>query len=491
MVALPSCLGVSATFVTTVRRKLGVPPENSKLICSDCERLTMSKSLKSGSSTFETGALEATVTVILRFTLPSRATSSASVEAETWMSSAARAAVAQRAARSTRLPILLDIALPLPLLPGESPDLQVLLARLQRVEEALRLAPVEGFVGLLSGPPRLSVLRRFPIRLLLGGRALLLALVPLRVLILLLSVLRRLRFLVLLLFSGLRRLVVLRLTALLLRLPVVLALLFLLLLLVGTAHGLLLLFVALLLFQEKLEVDLRVAVGRVEGKGLRVGVHCLLGLARLLECITKVVRGKRLHRGVPLLQRLRRIGERARCGVGIAAPQKCRGAVERECRVRGAVLRDLRAFISLDRAVDVAGGGERVAGDDARLRLLPQAAHGATRLRPEAGRDEERASDRPHEAPRRKRNAPSPSIAAAQSRKNAGQATCADRSAYCTESRDSISPFCSFSSAGTSCRMPRSPPDPSRSVPPAVVAISCSIEASARVSTVLPCESFL
>src|SRR3954465_12709352 len=316
MVALPSCLGVSATFVTTVRRKLGVPPENSKLICSDCERLTMSKSLKSGSSTFETGALDATVTVILRFSVPSRATSSASVEAETWMSSAARAAVAQRAASSTRLPILLGIALPLPLLPGESPDLQVLLARLQRVEEALRLAPVEGFVGLLSGPPRLSVLRRFPIRLLLGGRALLLALVPLRVLILLLSVLRRLRFLVLLLFSGLRRLVVLRLTALLLRLPVVLALLFLLLLLVGTAHGLLLLFVALLLFQEKLEVDLRVAVGRVEGKGLRVGVHCLLGLARLLQRITEVVRRERLHRGVPLLQRLRRIGERARCGVG-------------------------------------------------------------------------------------------------------------------------------------------------------------------------------
>ena len=97
--------------------------------------------------------------------------------------------------------------------------------------------------------------------------------------ILLFLALGRLRFVVLLLVSGLRGLLLFRLPALLLHLLVVLALLLLVLLLVGTADGLLLFLVALLLFQEKLEIDLRVPVGRVEGERLRVGVHGFLGLA--------------------------------------------------------------------------------------------------------------------------------------------------------------------------------------------------------------------
>src|SRR5438105_14388368 len=125
------------------------------------------------------------------------------------MSSAARAGTAHRPSRRTTLPILLDIAPPLPLLAGETPDLQVLLAGLQCVEEALRLAPVEGLLELLrSRLPRIATARFLGIRLLVSGRTLLLSALFPRLL-----VLGGLRLVLLLLASGLRGLVLFRVPA--------------------------------------------------------------------------------------------------------------------------------------------------------------------------------------------------------------------------------------------------------------------------------------
>src|SRR5438045_1185416 len=499
MVALPSCFGVSATLVTIRRWMLCAPFENSMVVCSDCERPTRSKSLKSGSCTSAPCDPEATVTRICRLSVPSTATSSASVEAWTWMSSAARAPPATRAtSRSAALPILLDIAPPLPVLPRETPYLEILLAGLQGVEESLRLAAIQRFLTVL-GPclGRIAVLGLLRVRLLLlTRRALRLARFRLGFLrlplIVLLLVLGRLGLVVLLVVSGLRCLILLGLPALLLHLLVVLALLLLVLLLLGFAHRLRHLLLALLLPQEKLEIHLRVRVGRVEGERLRVRVHGALGPARLLARLAELVSGERLERGIALLQRLGRVGERARSGFRIPAAQVHRGPVEGQRAVGGPTLGDLGRFIGLERALQIVLGGQRISRDDVGLRLLPQAAHGAARLHPEAGCDHERAGDRFHVVPRRRSaSVPSPSIAAAHSRKKAGQANWADRSAYCTERRDSSSPFWSFSTSGTSCRIPRSPPDPSSSLPPAAVAMSWSMDASARVSTVRPWESFL
>ncbi len=50
MIASPARLGVTVSVVTTVRLKAGAPLTNEKLTCSDWERLTTSKSRKSGSS---------------------------------------------------------------------------------------------------------------------------------------------------------------------------------------------------------------------------------------------------------------------------------------------------------------------------------------------------------------------------------------------------------------------------------------------------------
>src|SRR5438105_4986205 len=257
------------------------PFENSIVVCSDWERPTRSKSLKSGSCTSAPCDAEGTVTRTCRLSVPSTATSSASVEAWIWTSSAARAPAAQSPTnRRTALPVLLDIAPPLPLLPGETPYLEILLAGLQRVQKPLRLAPVQRLFAILRPClGRIAALRLPGIRLLLTRRALLLARFLLRFLRLSLLgpllVLGRLGLVVLLFFAGFRRLVVLGLTALLLHLLVVLALLLLVLLLLGAAHrsGLLL---ALLLAQEQLEVDLGVGVGRVEGERLRVRVHGVL-----------------------------------------------------------------------------------------------------------------------------------------------------------------------------------------------------------------------
>src|SRR5256885_10476901 len=143
-----------------IRRWMACAPfENSMVVCSDWERPTRSKSLKSGSCTSAPCDPEATATRIWRFSVPSTATSSASVEAWTWMSSAAHALEAKRAATSrTALPILLDIAPPLPLLPCEAPYLKILLAGLQGIEEPLRLAPIQRLLAVL-GP--FAVLRLF------------------------------------------------------------------------------------------------------------------------------------------------------------------------------------------------------------------------------------------------------------------------------------------------------------------------------------------
>src|SRR5712671_840754 len=231
MVALPSCLGVSATLVMILRWMLCAPFENSKLVCSDCDRPTVSKSLNSGTCTAAPWDPEDTVTTICRLSVPSTATSSASVEAWTWTSSAARAPAAKIAsATRTPLPILLDIAPPLPLLPGETPHLKILLAGLQGIEEPLRLAPVERLLAVLRPClRRIAVARLLRVRLLLTRRALVLARFLLRLLRLpligLLLLFRRLRLVALLLVPRFRGLVVLRLSALLLHLLVVLALL--------------------------------------------------------------------------------------------------------------------------------------------------------------------------------------------------------------------------------------------------------------------------
>src|SRR5436853_6433438 len=134
MVALPAWRGVSATLVTVVRRKLGDPPENWMLICSDCERLTTSKSLKSGSCSSTASPLDETATTMRRLRVPSSAISSASVDADSSTSSAAPAARDAAKATAARLPILLCIAAPLPAPLREPPQLQVLLARLQRIQ---------------------------------------------------------------------------------------------------------------------------------------------------------------------------------------------------------------------------------------------------------------------------------------------------------------------------------------------------------------------
>src|SRR5438067_12856427 len=142
MLSCPSRRGASRTVVTVVRRNVGAPFTNVNETCSDCQRFTTSKSLKSGSASSGCSPFEDTVAVTIRLIVPSSATSSASVRADTCTSSAACAAAATRS-RATALPVLLHIV---PRLLGlflsEPPDLQVLLPGAQRIEEALRLAPI-------------------------------------------------------------------------------------------------------------------------------------------------------------------------------------------------------------------------------------------------------------------------------------------------------------------------------------------------------------
>src|SRR5882672_5388885 len=81
--------------------------------------------------------------------VPSSATSAASAVADSSTSAAAIAGAARRSARQIALPVLLGItSLPhLGLLLGESPCLQILLARAEGVEQPLGLGPIQGLLA--------------------------------------------------------------------------------------------------------------------------------------------------------------------------------------------------------------------------------------------------------------------------------------------------------------------------------------------------------
>src|SRR5216683_1568096 len=181
MASCPSRRGASFTVVTVVRRKVGAPFKKVNATCSDCDRLTTSKSLRSGKVSSAWSPLDETVAVIWRFSVPSSATSSASARADTCTSSAASTAEATSKAASA-LPILLDIRPPLlGLLLPEPPDLEILLSRPQRVEEPLGLAPIHRTVSrrlqffLLARLARLGLLLRLTLLLLLLSGLLLLS----------------------------------------------------------------------------------------------------------------------------------------------------------------------------------------------------------------------------------------------------------------------------------------------------------------------------
>src|SRR5882724_4883986 len=91
---------------------------------------------------------------------PSRATSAASTVADSSTSAAAIAGADIRTARQSALPVLLGItSLPhLGLLLGESPGLQVLLARAQGVEQPLGFGPVQGLLAARFGGGSLRLL---------------------------------------------------------------------------------------------------------------------------------------------------------------------------------------------------------------------------------------------------------------------------------------------------------------------------------------------
>src|SRR5439155_10992829 len=111
--------------------------------------------------------------------VPSSATSVASVVADSSTSAAPTAGTANRSARQSALPVLLGItSLPhLGLLLGESPGLQILLARAQRVEQPLGLGPIQRFLAARFGGGCL--------RLLLGILSLLLRCLALGIVLLL------------------------------------------------------------------------------------------------------------------------------------------------------------------------------------------------------------------------------------------------------------------------------------------------------------------
>src|SRR3981189_2390691 len=81
--------------------------------------------------------------------VPSSATSVASVVADSSTSAAAIAGAEIRSARQSALPVFLGItSLPhLGLLLGEPPGLQILLARAQGVEQPLGLGPIQGLLA--------------------------------------------------------------------------------------------------------------------------------------------------------------------------------------------------------------------------------------------------------------------------------------------------------------------------------------------------------
>src|SRR6266478_4882960 len=92
--------------------------------------------------------------------VPSSATSAASVVADSSTSAAAIAGADIRSARQSALPVLLGItSLPqLGLLLGESPGLQNLLARAHGVDQPLGVGPIHGLVAAGSGAGCLRLL---------------------------------------------------------------------------------------------------------------------------------------------------------------------------------------------------------------------------------------------------------------------------------------------------------------------------------------------
>src|SRR6266849_5797065 len=421
MASCPSRRGASFTVVTVVRRKVGAPFKKVNATCSDCDRLTTSKSLRSGKVSSAWSPLDETVAVIWRFSVPSSATSPASARADTCTSSAASAAEATSRAASA-LPIFLDIRPPLlGLLLPEPPDLEVLLARPQRVEQPLRLAPIHRTV---SRRLQFFLLARLVRLGLLGCRFMLLLLSRLLLLALLLA---------LLVLPGLLLLVLLLLLWTLLLLLVVLPRLRLLLL---RPLALRLLLLALLRAQQQLEVHLRVAILRIELQRARIRGDRLVGPAGLLQRVAQIVGGDGLERRVAFRQPAVRLLHGLRRELGVPRAEQGGGPVVRERRGPRPVLGYDGLLVRLQGALDVACHGARVPLRDVRLGLLHQPAQRAAgpvaQRRPRSGArvglehrrrpgDQRGEEERDHAVLRRSR--PSPRAAAAQSSANAGQAT--------------------------------------------------------------------
>src|SRR5882724_1721071 len=422
---------------------------------------------------------------------PSRATSAASTVADSSTSAAAIAGADIRTARQSALPILLGItSLPhLGLLLGESPGLQILLARAQGVEQPLGFGPVQGLLAARFGGGSL--------RLLLGILPLLLRRTALGIVLLL-----RIRLLAGRCFLR-RRLLLLPGGIALLRLGLLLRALLPRLVLARLSHRVLA--PLLLRAQQQFQVHLRVHVVRVQREGGAVLADRLVRLAHRLGGERQLVGRFRLQRRVCPLQGPPRLARRFARLRRIELQQRgC--AIERDARIVGQP--GARLVVLPQGAFGVVLRQQHISqGDVAVVALVEPARNIAQRLshpREEAGRfrllrhdhhpfgrgEQEREHGRGHAALRRK-NGPSPSAAAAQSSANAGQANQTYWSSYWTDSRDSNSPFCIFSSSGRNWRTPRSAPLPCSRRPLPRAVSSRSPATSVRVSTVRPCLSFL
>src|SRR5882762_1208240 len=407
--------------------------------------------------------------------VPSSATSVASVVADSSTSAAAIAGADIRSARQSALPVLLGItSLPhLGLLLGESPGLQILLARAQGIEQPLGLGPIQGLLAAGLGGGCLRLLLWILLRL-LAGRCFLrsrLLLFPGSIAFLRLGLLLR---------ALLPRLVLARLAHwVLARLP--------------------------LCAQQQFQVHLRVDVVRVQREGGAVLADGFVRLAHRLGRERQLVGRFRLQRRVCRLQGPPRFAR----GVGrlrrIELQQRC-CAIERDARIVGQPR--ARLVVLPQGAFGVVLRQQRITqGDVAVVPLVQPARDSAERPshpRQEAGRfhllchdhhpvgrgEQEREHGRGH-AGLRRNSGPSPSAAAAQSSTNAGQANQMYLSSYWTDSRDSNSPFCIFSSSGRNWRTPRSAPAPCRRRPLPRAVNSRRPATSVRVSTVRPCLSFL
>src|SRR5882672_6164743 len=423
--------------------------------------------------------------------VPSSATSVASVVADSSTSAAPNAGTANRSARQSALPVLLGItSLPhLGLLLGESPGLQILLARAQGVEQPLCLGPIQGFLAARFGGGRL--------RLLLQVLLLLLRCMALGIVLLL-----RVRLLAGRCFLR-SRLLLLPGSIALLRLGLLLGALLPRLVLARLSHRVLARLP--LRAQQQFQVHLRVHVVRVQREGGAVLADGLVRLAHRLGRERRLVGCFRLQRRVCPLEGPPRLGRSIGRLRRIELQQRC-CAIECDTRILGQPL--ARLVVLAQSAFGVVLGQQRISlGDVAVVALVQPARDTAERLshpRQEAGRfhlfrhdhhpvgrgEQEREHGRGHAALRRN-SGPSPSAAAAQSSTNAGQANQTYLSSYWTDSRDSNSPFCIFSSSGRNWRTPRSAPLPCSRRPLPRAVSSRRPATSVRVRTVRPCLSFL